>query len=301
MEKNVAVLNEPVPQEPANTIRKSNVSIIVSLIALVLAFVPIYFKFFEPITLDFSISRDAYISNTYGGLPDINLSIALRANGPTRKSIIVNSAKITITNLQTKESHELISSFKEGEFPLILQGGDIATRTILFQVNDYIPQQIARYDAWYNKLTEVFPDDKTEVVNEICKQLKEPYLPVNRDKALTKVRTEFEELIEQFQDDFFQKSLAELEKMKDLNSQISDLLHQQPVEQLQKLLFFMSGNYEMQIEILDPFDTSLAVQKRKFLIEDVVTKALQHRFNENLRIPTSQVDPAKPDNPNRLM
>ena len=286
MDKNIAVLNEPIPQEPASTIRKSNVSVTISLIALVLASVPIYFKFFEPIKLDFAISRDAYIANTYGGLPDLNLSIALRAKGPETKAIIVNSAKVTITNLQTKEDHKLISSFREGEFPLILQGGDVATHTILFQVNDYIPEQMARYDAWFNMLIEVSPEDKTEVIEEIRKKLKEPYLPVNRDK----IPTEFE-LRKQFQSSLFEE-IEDQKEMEELNRQMSDLLRQQPVEQLRQLLFFMSGNYEMEIEILDPFDTKLAVQKRKFSIEDIVAKSLWYRFNENLRVPTSQVDPA---------
>ena len=287
MDKNIAVLNEPIPQESANTIRKSNVSITVSLIALVLASVPIYFKFFEPIKLDFAISRDVYISNTWGGLPDLNLSIALRAKGPETKAIIVDSAKVTITNLQTKEIYTLTNSSQDEKFPLILKGGEsVARHHILLQVNDYIPEQMARYDAWFNMLIEVSPEDKTEVIEEIRKKLKEPYLPVNRDK----VPTEFE-LRKQFQSSLFEE-IEDQEEMEELNRQISDLLRQQSVEQFRQLLFFMSGNYEMEIEILDPFDTKLAVQKRKFSIEDVVAKSLWYRFNENLRVPTSQVDPA---------
>ena len=174
-------------------------------------------------------------------------------------------------------------------FPLTLKGGDSVSHSLLFQVNDYITEEIARYDDWCKKFIGVFPADKTDLINEICKTLKERYLPVNHDK----VSIEFEEKI---QSKGFQKFLEELEKieelerMQDLDSQISDLLHQQPVEQLQKLLFFMSGNYEMQIDLLDPFGTSLAVQKRQFSIDDVVSKSLRYKFNENLRIQTSQVE-----------
>ena len=290
MDKNIAVLNEPIPQEPASTIRKSNVSVTISLIALVLASVPIYFKFFEPIKLDFAISRDVYISNTWGGLPDLNLSIALRANGPETKALIVDSAKVTLTKLDAKDTKEnlpyiLTNSRQDKSFPLILKGGDVASHTIRFHVNDYIPKQIDRYNTWCKKLIELLPKGNAESINEICEELKEDFLLVGNNRSLQR-------------DDIFKQVflMAEtvLEEKKSLNDKISELLRQQSVEveELQKLLFFMSGNYEMQIELLDPFGTSLAVQKHEFSIEEVVSKTLRHRFNKNLRILTSQVDPA---------
>lgn len=268
------------------TNRKSNISVTFSLIALSMAFVTTYVEFFKPITLDFAISRDAYIANTVGGIPDVNLSIALRANGPTTKAIIVNSANVTITNLQTDESHILTSPSQEGEFPLILKGGDIITRSILFQVNDYIPEQIDRYDAWCNKLIKLFQDE-ADLIRNICNKLKEDFLPVRGNNQVLIQPDYFSESEHQTVDDLLREKYI-------LDAQISKLLGRKSVEveQLQRLLFFMSGNYEMQIEILDPFGTSLAVQKRKFSIDEIVSNSLRYKFNTNLRIHISQVDSA---------
>lgn len=257
------------------TDRKSNIAVIFSLIALVLVSVPIYFKFFEPIKLDFFISRDVSISNTWGGIPNVGLSLALRAKGPETKAIIVDSAEVTLKNLQTDESHILTKAFADVDFPLVLQGGEIATPNMLFHVNDYIPQQIARYDTWCDKLIEIFQDE-ADLIRSICNMLKEDLLTVRGNKQVLRRL------------DYFSEPFNETE------AQISKLLSEKSVEveQLERLLFFMAGNYEMQIEILDPFGTSLAVQKRKFSIDEIVANSLRYKFNESLRIHTSQVDSA---------
>ena len=257
--------------------QKSNISVVLSVIAVAIACTTIYFEFFRPIKLDFAVARHSYISNTMGGIPDIRFQIAVRANGPATKAITIDSAKIVLKNIDTNESYTLISNPLGDIFPLVLQGGNSVTKAPLFVVDYSLTEAIDLYDEWCNKLSKEFPM-KTELIDEIRNKLKEPYLPVrSRDNT-------FQQTTNQSNFDLEDIFALYAEEQIELDEQISNLLALSSVEQLRKILFFLAGNYEIQIEIMDPFDQSLAVQKRKFSIDEVVSKSLQHRFNDNILV-----------------
>ena len=254
---------------------RSSIPIALSVVAIIASAVTIYLEFFRSISLDIAVSRHAYVSNTKGGLPDIHLSIAFRADGPEAKSITIDSARVTLIKSNTSERHELISSSdsssNEKSFPLILEGGDVVTQRTLFSVDYNITELLNQYDTWCDKLVNVFPD-QSELVNSIRNDLKSRFLPTSVDD------TE-EDDSESTSDDSIMVILAnEMTGMSDVDQHVASLLSSASVQEIQNLLFFVSGSYEMKIEVLDPFGSILAPHQRSFTIDEVVSKILRHNL-----------------------
>lgn len=266
---------------------RSSIPIALSVVAILASAVTIYLEFFRPISLDIAVSRHAYVSNTKGGLPDIHLSIAFRANGPEAKSITIDSARVILTKSNTDERHELISNPDsdpgERAFPLILEGGDVVTQSALFSVNYNITELLNQYDTWCDRLANVFPN-QSELVSRIRNNLKSRFLPTgakstNGDEDVS-ISASDDSLIA-----FLESQVA---GMSDIDQEVSTLLADASVQEVQNLLFFVSGNYRMEIEVLDPFGSILAHHERGFVIDEVVSKILRHKFNVNTRIHTTQ-------------
>ena len=248
--------------------QKSNFSVVLSVIALLISGASIYLEFGRPIKLDLAVSRNAFISNTIGGIPDVNLYFTIRANGSSTRSVIVESVKVTLRNLQTKNTHILFNDPRDGGFPTVLQGGAIITHGLLFSVNDSIPEAVERYKTWYSALSGLVPKKKDQI-EKMREQMKETFLPIKSDKTAP----------------------SSGERGND-NEGIASLLSEVSVEEFPKILFFVSGNYEMEIEVLDQSGKSLALHKREFSIEDVFSQTLRHRFNDNALVRTSAADSA---------
>lgn len=113
--------------------RKFLLSITLSMAALLLSGVTIYFEFFRSIKPDLLVSRHIYISNTLGGIPDVDVGFVIRADGPSTKTISLD-AEVVLKNMRTGDEFRLFSAPKSGEFPIILEGGDIVSyRTLFFR------------------------------------------------------------------------------------------------------------------------------------------------------------------------
>lgn len=257
-----------------NPNRKVNTSIFLSLGALFVALIPVYLEFGRSIGLDIVVSESAYISNTIGGVPDAQFSFALRANGPSSKAIAIRSIKITLKNTNTNVQHVLMVSSKSENFPLILNGGDVVTRSDLFIVNRYLQQEINENDEWLNRLRQLVQDETDlRKIEMIRRSLKKDYIPIEPDDH-------YEELSD------YIRILPE-----EIDEQISNIIEKISIENLQRILFFMPGSYEMTIEALDPFDRILATHKRQFSIDATLSRSLHYKFNVNLRVHTLPVNP----------
>ena len=237
------------------------VSMGASAAALLVSLATLYLNFWQAVELDLAVSRDIFISNTRGGIPDVRLSFTLWAAGPSTRAITADAAEVVFTNIETGASHTLIGSPGSEVFPAIVKGGDIVTHRLLFHVNDYIPLQIDRYDEWCDDLIDVFPDE-SDLIESIRVQLKRDFVPVGNEE--------------------------EIASGEQLDEDVSSLLRKAPVEQLRRLVFFTSGNYQMEVTILGPFGEILASQKSTFSIENVVSQTLLYRFNDNVRVRTER-------------
>ena len=269
----------------------SRLPVVISAMALLISCVTLYVNHFRNVDLDVAISRDVYISNTLGGIPDANLSITLWANGPSTNAIAVGSVRMILRNLDTDTTHTLVNNPRdvnnplETVFPAIVTGGSIATYNLLFQVDEYIPVRIDRYNAWSDALARAFPD-QTTLVESIRSRLIEDFVPVDRgtapdgDTPSTSAAGALAALL----------SGNVSDQADDLNQDVWSLLQDAPVEQLRQLVFFTSGRYEVEVSVLDPLGNVLETQRRSFSIEDVVSQTLRYRFNVNTRVSTVSID-----------
>lgn len=264
-------------------INRRFVSIWISVAALLVSLTTLYLNYGKAVELDLAVSRDIYISNTRGGIPDVNLSFTLWAAGPVARAITVDAAEVVLTDTETGISHALVSNPGGEVFPAIIKGGDIVTHRLLFSVNDYIQVRIERYDSWCDELIAVLPD-KSELIESIRNQLKSEYVPVGAEEETEGASEDVDmgrNLAMLLADD-------DVEDGEQLDEDVSSLLREAPVEQLRRLVFFTSGNYEMQVTILGPFGEILATQNSSFSIDNVVSQTLLYRFNSNVRVRTER-------------
>ena len=138
-------------------------SLAVSIFAVLISAATLYITLLRPISLDMAVSRSAYISNTYGGIPDVYMEVSLWANGPTTKAVGVGSLKMTLTNEATGASHELVDQPDDEGFPTMIRGGEVAAYRVLAIVDDYVTDEIERNDQWCDELAAIFPEGRNRL------------------------------------------------------------------------------------------------------------------------------------------
>lgn len=272
-----------------NSGTKATISFVLSFGAILVALGSVYFEFLRSISLDIAVSEDVYISNTIGGLPDIELSIALRAKGPPAKAITVGLIEVNLRNVNTENEHNLIFAEKEN-LPLIVNGGDVVTRSGLFISSSDIPTRIERDDKWFHRFSDLFPDQKDRI-EEMRIRHREEFISTEHDYSGLDYQGQEEPnpFLGFLMDNPLIRFSVELErKEKDIKT-IADLLRKVPIEKVHKFVFFMGHEYEIDIRVFDPFNTNLATHKRKFKIDGVLSQSLRDKFNKNLRIRTTLV------------
>ena len=228
---------------------------IASIAAIIMSGFALYVDFFRSMDLDFYVSRHAYISNTVGGVPDINLTFSVRGNGPLRKAVALDSARIILKRTDTGKTYNLMSNPRYENLPTIIEGGDVATFSPLLVVDDSLSDTIKRNDDWCNTLKTILPNE-LDSIEEICYNLKKPYIG---------------------------SSDSEHSQMEDSNidESIKEILKKIPVEHIQRVLFFTSGNYEMEISLIKPSGESFGTETYKFSIDSIFSQSLMHNFNLN--------------------
>ena len=205
------------------------------------------------------------------------------------KAITVSSIKVTLRNIITKDEHELIPargedspfSARRDNFPIIINGGDIVSHDGFFVSSSYMHETVRRNDEWFKKLSDLFPDKK-ELIEEMRTRYKDEFIPPKDSPLRSEEFNPFADLLEEFE----RNDLRETER-----KMISGLLLDVSPERLSEVMFFTPADYEIDIKVLDPFNTTLATHKRKFNIGAFLFDVLRRRFNENIRVPTEQIDP----------
>ena len=261
--------------------RKSNYSIVLALLAVLIGGVTLFVAHFRPIDLTTTLARSTYISNTLGGLPELYIGLALSADGPSSRSLSVLGVKGTITRIENGiaagEKIGLVNSRKFEGLPTFLNGGDVVNlHKVLLVSDDSASSQIQRYSYWADELRRVFPEE-TEKIREIEAALRTLYFI-----DATVANTNREQSIE----NFFENILEERERRQsvdELNEVIAHLLKGKKTEDIQQLVFFKAGTYELELEVIDENDTARATETRRFSIDGVTSEVLVHRFGANLR------------------
>lgn len=259
--------------------KKFLLPIILSMVALLLSGMTVYFEFVRSIDLELIVSRHIYIANTTGGRPDVSVGFVVRADGPSIQTISLD-VEVVLKNMRTDTEVKLIPDPKDGEFPAILEGGDIVFYRTLFSPNLSLSDTIHQHDNWFNQLREELP----EYINEID-EIHEQYKRANFVILNHTMSSEQEEITELRDVDSLLEKIIQREPQ-DINEKIRILLNEASAESLQRLLFFTSGNYEMQINITDPLGDALISRNFRFSVDDVLAKTLRNGFNVNTLVMT---------------
>ena len=258
----------------------SIVSLVIAVAAALTSIVTLYFTSFRRIRLVFAISHSAYVSNTYGGVPDLFICIALRANGPTTKAIAVDSIRVRLTNMRTNTTIELINNPIDKILPAVVGGGDAITKRVMFVTDMDLSEEIRRYDDWCDRLVSAFPSKK-ELIDDIRAVRKNRFIYV----ADYSEKTQSTDGVEGSDTTSLERQLELSAKEELANSRaLSDLLRSAPVEKIENLVFFSTGKYSAKFEVFDVYGNHLAVENRYFEIGSLVSNNLIHRFNANMRI-----------------
>lgn len=275
--------------------RKAYLPYVVSGIAVVMSGIALYMDFFQPVGLDFYVSRHAYISNARGGIPDINLKLSVQGSGPSRKSIALDSVKVILRNLNAKTDHELVSSPRYDKLPTILNGGDVTTLEPLLIVKYSLSETVRLYDNWCDELIRILPNE-TKEIEKIRSSLKRKFIPVSAKNGIdnakninTNTITIGDAMSNRIENPLDQ--ISELLKLDDdsLDESIAQVLKKVPTEHLDRIVFFTSGNYEVEFSPIAPSGKSFGTKKYKFSIDNVMSEALIHNFNTNTFLTMEEV------------
>ena len=270
--------------------RQSTASIIIAIVALLVSSVTLYFTFLDDIGVAIAVSPDIYVSNTIGGVPDVHVTLSIRADGPSTKSVLIQSAELVVENLSTKDTHTLVGRTTgiTPAFPTFLEGGDTVGYELLFVVNDYVKQSVNRLESWFSRFVSLLPNEADEI-EKIHERLKSEYLPV---ESRSDSEPDFFEVLEALRRGTPQDLRTPIENrdvisVEEINERISSILGNLSVENLGKVLFFTPGTYTVEVNILDPFGQIIAATHiREFSIDGVVSETLRHEFNTNIRVET---------------
>ena len=270
--------------------RQSAISIIIAIVALLVSSVTLYFTFLDDIGVAIAVSPDIFVSNTIGGVPDAHVTLSIRADGPSTKSVLIQSAELIVENVSTKVTHKLVGRAVgiTPAFPTFLEGGDTVGYELLFVVNDYVKQKVNRLERWFDQFASLIPEEVDEI-EKIHERLKSEYLPVESHSDSEPDILEVLELLRRGASQDLEAPVENEDVIsgEEIDEKISSFLGTLSVEDLGKVLFFTPGTYTVYVNILDPFgDVIASTQRRELSIDGVVSETLRHEFNTNVRVET---------------
>ena len=255
--------------------RKSNFSIILAFLAVLIGGLTLYETHLRSIDLTMTLGRWAYISNTYGASPDLYIGLALSVEGPSSRSLSILELKGTLTRVDGTDAQQevsLVNSSRAG-LPTVINGGEVVNLPrVLLARADSASSLIERYTKWCKDLHAAFPQ-RTEEVNKIEKALMTPYFRDTTVENATQEQSDQKQSIEEL--------IRKLTPDEDVDELIADLLKDGEARRLKEVIFFRAGIYELKIEAIDENSTARATETRRFSIDEIGSQVLLHQFNSN--------------------
>lgn len=248
------------------TDRKALLSLVISIFSVVIASWGFYKNNLEAVDFSVAVSPDIFVANSLSGKPDVFLQISFWADGPPRNSVTVETITLNIKKKRTDKEYNLRLSRKE-KFPKIVPGGTVETAQLFFVVNDYIEEEVKAIDAWCNELANAFPSEAA-AVEKIRSNMKKRYLPSRAAQANGEG---------QATDD----GKADMDVV---SNEVKRIIRGAAVEQLDAVLPFTSGEYEVTVTAIDPMGGTLAEKRFVMSISEVLSNALRYNFNSNTRV-----------------
>lgn len=261
--------------------RRGLVAIAISLLAVVISIAANYIALLRPVILQTAVSHDIFVSNTLGGLPDAVISLSFRGVGSPEKAVVVQSLQLEITNTTSAQKLTLEAMREldaEKRFsPIVVAGRSITSRTYLFQMNEMLPEQVARINSWCSTLNPLVKPAEQQNLSRTCSGI------VSRLAGPNSSSTNDDDL--DSGDGTDGRSLISLlgQEPSISKSFVKWLL---PMSQagLQKVLFVSAGSYEIKLTALDERGVALSQQAFTFSVPPTMAQAMASQFDENIRL-----------------
>lgn len=246
---------------------------IMSGFAVLVSAVALYFSAMRDIDVELAVSPHAYISNTRAGLPDVSIRFAIHANGPSTKSVAIQSPEIIVRNLENPNDSGLVLSIPEavvssGGFPIILQGGSGHSGDELFVHVEGLNDRVNRLTRWFEKFSDALPNEEF-TVTELDNFARNSLIPIqgydgpedlDMDSRITDLL----------------KKIVGLSRQETRNAYLNDLL------------YFRRGEYEIKFVVRGIDGRQLATYKSVISVDDVLEETLTSNFNKNALVIASQ-------------
>jgi hypothetical protein len=245
----------------------SRLPVVISSFALAVSIAATYWNLWRPVTLELELGStpDVFLSNTLGGVADAAVNIALRGNGSPDQALLVQQLRMTITPdggkgivLESNRSND----GRGPSIPLIVRGKDVVSAQFFFRVNDYVPDQISRFETWCDGLGK-FGDPSS----------------VKEMKAALRAFALNEEL--PIKDESAAFTGGTRDRIRELARKILD--GREP-DQLRSVLFLSAGNYEVEISAIGANATELDRKRFSFVLDETMSKVLRRQFDVNVRV-----------------
>ena len=264
------------------TFDKSGVSIALAVLAVSISAVTLHLVHLGEVEMTLTAQNIVRPSNARGGLPDIEVTIELSAQGPSAKHLSVREIRGTLHTLDgktcTRPIHLVGSNRVRSRLPAILNGGEKRHLPLLL-VNDAHNSppsaRIRKHTRWCQDLRIAAPVSmKTKEVDRICKAFKEVAETLAFDKLC------------QDDEDCKHRDAQGIA----LDVAIGAVLSEVESTQLRDLLHFRAGKYELEVQAILGDNRVGAKESFQFEILEEDSGILAVNFNQNYPFRMSLTD-----------
>ena len=135
-------------------------SLAIAIVSLLVSVTTAYWNLWRKTDPKISLPSDMWLSNTVGGVPDVIFSLALWGSGSPNIPATIQSIGLYINNTTNGREIELEGQLKKQNLPIVVFGRQSELVEVIATVNDYIPQQMQRYDKWCDDLLKCVNSEK---------------------------------------------------------------------------------------------------------------------------------------------
>ena len=258
-------------------------SLVVASAAFVVSVATAYWNLWRPVRLKMKLPNDIFVSNTLGGVPDARVSLSFSAIGSPANTTVIQRISLSLTNTITKKQIELeaLRDDDGNRLPIIMHGRTTENRRFMFVVNDYVPDEVKRFEEWCNQIEHCVTDDKKDEVSKYKLALRDMALgnepEVEQEESENGGTIDIETALKQ-------KLGLRYHARKYLERAFIDLIEGMESDKLEKILFITSGPYNGHVKIFDDADILISEGKFSFDVDSILSETLKRKFNTNVRV-----------------
>ncbi len=239
---------------------------VVSTVALAVSITTAYWTFWRPVSIHMAVSSSMYVSNTLGRIPDAVVDITVRGAGSNERAKVVQRIEMTIKPLaKGREDDAMIleSLGYNANLPWMITGSTLQSVEVTFSLNPLVHQKLDIYRSWCDEMRGLLPENKHDEIRVLQERL-DSHVFTERIRGGI--------------------GIADSIDRPRLSDMALDLLRGLEGRSLEKLLFFLPGDYEVIVVALDQEKAELTRQAFRFTIPSTMPESLRLFFENPTRV-----------------